>query len=438
MKLRLITSSAIVLTWLAGSVVAKPSCEEMIAEKEGTDLPKILDERDSLQKKLADLDSCAANFDAIPGMTTQLEELQNDQVRMDKLFGELEKKLDDLHSEIVTFTQQLDGQPDINAINVLITGLLKDRQTITQWPLRNGPEMQVLENKRNKLEDEINWLQTQIGNVSNWPDREQLNNLILEEDRLTLTLTKLQSRLTALKQDRSNPEYDVAEQLKKDGPQRVAALEISVQNLRNELDALQNEISGEEAKLGTTNSVIAELDNLLTERTTQFNTLKAQQTNSTSDLAGAQIEKSKLVPLLQSLEGQETVLNANAERLRQQTEATQSITDQLQASVAQKTEQVSSLDKQIESDSIAVEDLKARIDAANQSMALIRNKMATEFKPLSELKTVDNQIFALEDTIDGLDKEIDTLDMRVASAEGKLNRFTRACNREPACKAAIN
>jgi chromosome segregation ATPase len=304
--------------------------------------------------------------------------------------------------------------------------------------LRNGPELQGLENKRKELEAEITGLQTQIVNVGNWPDREQLNNLILEEDRLTLTLTKLQSRLTALKQDRSNPEYDVAEQLKKDGPQRVAALEISVQNLRNELDALQNEISGEEAKLGTRNSEIAELDNLLTERTTQFNALKAEQTNSTSDLAGAQIEKSKLVPLLQSLEGQETVLNANAERLRQQTEATQSITDQLQASVAQKTEQVSSLDKQIESDSIAVGDLKARIDAANQSMALIRNKMATEFKPLSELKTVDTQIFALEDTIDGLDKEIDTLDMRVASAEGKLNRFTRACNREPACKAAIN
>jgi len=43
----------------------------------------------------------------------------------------------------------------------------------------------------------------------------------------------------------------------------------------------------------------------------------------------------------------------------------------------------------------------------------------------------------LELTIEGLDKEIDNLDMRSAGAEGKLNRFTRACKREAACKSAL-
>ena len=40
--------------------------------------------------------------------------------------------------------------------------------------------------------------------------------------------------------------------------------------------------------------------------------------------------------------------------------------------------------------------------------------MSSEFKPLLEFQNVSNQVFALELTIDGLDKEIDNLDMRAA------------------------
>ena len=64
--------------------------------------------------------------------------------------------------------------------------------------------------------------------------------------------------------------------------------------------------------------------------------------------------------------------------------------------------------------------------------------MSIEFKPLLEFQNVSNQVFALELTIDGLDKEIDNLDMRAAGAEGKLNRFIRACKRKPACKSALS
>jgi hypothetical protein len=47
-------------------------------------------------------------------------------------------------------------------------------------------------------------------------------------------------------------------------------------------------------------------------------------------------------------------------------------------------------------------------------------------------------VFALELTIKGLDNEIENLDMRAAGAEGKMNRFIRACKREPACKNALS
>ena len=73
-----------------------------------------------------------------------------------------------------------------------------------------------------------------------------------------------------------------------------------------------------------------------------------------------------------------------------------------------------------------------------KDITAIRSQMSNEFKPLLEFQNVSNQVFALELTIDGLDKEIDNLDMRAAGAEGKMNPFIRACKREAACKSALN
>lgn len=64
--------------------------------------------------------------------------------------------------------------------------------------------------------------------------------------------------------------------------------------------------------------------------------------------------------------------------------------------------------------------------------------MGSDYKLLLDYQNINNQVFALELTIEGLDKEIDNLDMRSAGAEGKLNRFIRACKRKPACKSALN
>ena len=89
-------------------------------------------------------------------------------------------------------------------------------------------------------------------------------------------------------------------------------------------------------------------------------------------------------------------------------------------------------------DTESVASLQKRVDEANQNITAIRSQMSNEFKPLLEFQNVSNQVFALELTIDGLDKEIDNLDMRASGAEGKLNRFIRACKREPACKSALN
>ena len=437
MKVTLITSATIVMTWFAGSAMAQQSCDATIDIKSDKLKELNLSQQTALDQ-LSSLRNCASNYDETQNVNVKIEARQNEVDTLSQKMNVLADNLDNMLAEIVGLSQQSQGEVNPADVNAKLANRLAYREQVKTFPLRSSPEVQALVTEQSRIESEISALSSQLDDVDSWADREQLNDLALEEGRLTQAMTKLQSRLTALRQNRSNPEYDAAAQLQQDGPQRVSALKESVQGLQDQIVSLQDEIEGQEADLSEANNKYGELESLLGELTSQFDELKAQQTNSTKDLAGAQIEKNRLLPILQSLQSQETVLSTNLERMLPQAQATQAIVDQLQASVEQKTEQAASLDSQIENGSSLVAELEARIDAANQAITSIRNKMTTEYKPKSELENISNQVFALELTIGGLDKEIDNLDMRLVGAEGKLNRFIRACRREPACKAALS
>ena len=437
MKVTLIISAAIVMTWFAGSAMAQQSCDATIDIKSDKLKELNLSQQTALDQ-LSSLRNCASNYDETQSVNEKIEARQNEVATLSQKVNVLSENLDNMLSEIEGLSQQSQGEVNAADLNAKLADRLAYREQVKTFPLRNSPEVQALITEQSKLESEIAALSTQLDDVDSWADREQLNDLASEEDRLTQALTELQVRLNALRQNRSNPEYDAAAQLQQDGPQRVSALKESVQGLQDQIVSLQDEIEGQEADLSEANTKYGELESLLGELTSQFDELKAQQTNSTKDLAGAQIEKNRLLPILQSLQSQETVLSTNLERMLPQAQATQAIVDQLQASVEQKTEQAASLYSQIKNGSSIVAELEARIDAANQAITSIRNKMTSEYKPKSELENISNQVFALELTIGGLDKEIDNLDMRLVGAEGKLNRFIRACRREPACKAALS
>ena len=437
MKVTLITSATIMMTWFAGSAMAQQSCDATIDIKSDKLKELNLSQQTALDQ-LSSLRNCASNYDETQNVNVKIEARQNEVDTLSQKMNVLADNLDNMLAEIVGLSQQSQGEVNPADVNAKLANRLAYREQVKTFSLRSSPEVQALVTEQSRIESEITALSSQLDDVDSWADREQLNDLALEEGRLTQAMTKLQSRLTALRQNRSNPEYDAAAQLQQDGPQRVSALKESVQGLQDQIVSLQDEIEGQEADLSEANNKYGELESLLGELTSQFDELKAQQTNSTKDLAGAQIEKNRLLPILQSLQSQETVLSTNLERMLPQAQATQAIVDQLQASVEQKTEQAASLDSQIENGSSLVAELEARIDAANQAITSIRNKMTTEYKPKSELENISNQVFALELTIGGLDKEIDNLDMRLVGAEGKLNRFIRACRREPACKAALS
>ena len=437
MKVKLITSAAIVLTWFAGSVVAQQSCDATIDIKSDKLKGLNLSQQTALDE-LSSIRNCALNYDETQSVSGKIENRQNEFATLSQKVNVLADNLDNILAEIEGLSQQSQGESSVADLNAKLANRLAYREQVKTFPLRNSSEVQALENKQSRLESEIASLSTQLDDVDSWSDRDKLNDLALEERRLTQALTELQTRLTALRQNRSNPEYDAAAQLQQDGPQHVSALKESVQALRDQIAALQNEIAGQEADLNAANTSYDELESLLGDFISQFDELKSQQKNSTKDLAGAQIEKNRVVPILQSLEAQETVLSLNLERILPQAQATQAIVDQLQASVAQKTERANSLESKIENASDMVADLEVRIDAANQAITSIRNEMTTEYKLKSEVDNASNQVFALELTIGSLDKEIDNLDMLASGAEGKLNRFIRACRREPACKAALS
>ena len=56
----------------------------------------------------------------------------------------------------------------------------------------------------------------------------------------------------------------------------------------------------------------------------------------------------------------------------------------------------------------------------------------------SDADILEIQIFALQRTIEEGAEEIDDLSDAEAAADGRLQRFLRACKREPDCKDALN
>ena len=437
MRVQLITPTAIILSLFSSTLAAQQTCGEMIDGKRAQ-LGEIIEEA---QKALDDLSSarnCAAVFDEIQSTeensSRQVEELD----MLSQKIGALKSNLKNMVADIDEKIRQSDA-PNVQVdLNVILADRLAYREEVKNWQLRDNSEVQDIITELGIIESEIEALRTQMNTAENWPDRAQLDQLALQERELTQNLTQVQTRLNALRQDRSNPELDAASQLQDDGAQRVSALKDSVEGLLDQISGLELEISNQTSELKASNDRISDLDRELSVISNQYGALKGQQTNSTQDLASAQIEKNRLVPILQSLEAQEALLSTNLDRLLPQAQAIQAIVDQLQASVLEKSEQITELESQISKNTEQVTNLQERIDLANQSITDIRGDMASAYKPLSELQNVTNQVFALELTIDGLDKEIDNLDMRASGAEGKLNRFIRACKREPACKAALS
>ena len=437
MKTYQITALACILASWGGLGYAQNSCDALIAEKadqRNTLIEQIQDET----QKLSVARKCANNFDQVQKAEQDAGQRQADIDQLNAQIKTQQQKLRTLLADIADQVKQPNFAPVETDLNALLAERLAYREQVKTWPLRNSDQVVAISKDLQSIENEVQALRGQIDMMADWSDRADLDQQLAEERQLSRELADLQTRLTNLQQDRQNPDYQAAEQLQQDGPERVSALEDTVQGLLDQIATINQQISDQNTNLAEANVQLGQLDQSYKAAVAQFEELKSDQANSTAGLATAQIEKNRLGPILQDLQAQETVLKANLDRMIPQAQATRAIVDQLQAGVTEKSQQIAELDSKIAQDGQLVEELQARIDAANQAITNIRTNMANDYKPLLDYQNINNQVFALELTIEGLDKEIDNLDMRSAGAEGKLNRFIRACKREPACKSALN
>ena len=389
-------------------------------------------------QKLSSIKSCALDFD---NLVTAKNEIVTLEAELENLVGQISALKEDV-TAVVRQIQESSKLPENAAVetdfNQLLAERLAYRGQVKTWPLRGSAEITGLEAWIAKIIGDIAALQKRIDGVSDWQDRAVLNDLAASETELTQTLAEVQRKLTALAQKRSDPKYTTAQEFEAEGPGRASALGEAVEGLVRQIEQLERDIASEQTLIETATAQLQLLDAEVASLTSQLDTMKFSQSNSTEGLASAQIEKTRLSPILQDLRLQETFLSSELQRILPQAEATQSIVDQLASNVAEKTDQIVQLDRQLSVDTDSVLALQKRVDAANQDITAIRSQMSSEFKPLLEFENVSSQVFALELTIKGLDNEIDNLDMRAAGAEGKMNRFIRACKREPACKNALS
>jgi len=218
----------------------------------------------------------------------------------------------------------------------------------------------------------------------------------------------------------------------------VEALTVSIADTITEIRNIELSIKDEELKLNDIqeNQKIFLLQ--INENETILENLKKNQSNTTYGLAEIQSKKSKLQPELNNLKSKKIMLTMQLETMEPQLQATAEILSGIDISITKNSSAINDVKENVEILKVKKQSLEDRINLNNQRITKARSLMQNDYKPIADFENVKNQVFALEMTIENLNKQIDDMDSDVASSEGKLNRFERACRREPACKEALN
>lgn len=218
----------------------------------------------------------------------------------------------------------------------------------------------------------------------------------------------------------------------------VEALTGSIADTITEIKNIELSIKDEELKLNDIqeNQKIFLLQ--INENETILENLKKNQSNTTYGLAEIQSKKSKLQLELNNLKSKKIMLTMQLETMEPQLQATAEILSGIDISITKNSSAINGVKENVEILKVKKQSLEDRINLNNQRITKARSLMQNDYKPIADFENVKNQVFALEMTIENLNKQIDDMDSDVASSEGKLNRFERACRREPACKEALN
>ena len=104
----------------------------------------------------------------------------------------------------------------------------------------------------------------------------------------------------------------------------------------------------------------------------ELNSLKENQSASTSGLADVHMQKTQLQAELDTLEGKKVLLSLQVEQLAPQVQAADTVLSDLDASILKRSSQVTVLNKNISALKLQKEAFEKRINSNNQKITEIR------------------------------------------------------------------
>ena len=327
-------------------------------------------------------------------------------------------------------------QDDIEKISIELGDIMEEIESIRPWKDKASEDVkQTLERIRD-LRATAEDIKDNISSIESWPDKQSETDIKEEEKDLTARLTDLKVRDTSLKKDLEKS-ADL-EELVESGSEKLKALDATIEDINQNIIDLKKEYDIAVIDLNSKLAQIYNLDGMLKGSQENLTDLKELQSDLTSNLSGAQSRKSQLSPKLSELVGEKSFLEITVENLKSQTEATASINDDLEATYKYLLSEREVLTKRLNTLMPRIDDFENRISDANEKISEITTLMTNNYKQKSEMEMFLTQAFALEQTIESLAKQSQDLEESVFAAEGKLNRFERACKRKPDCKEALN
>ena len=388
------------------------------------------EEFDSLSKKKNELIVVLKSLNGFEVLEQHIKSKQCVKGQLGVKIGSLSQDI----NAILTSATTNSANSDLSETD-LITKLFDKITTMNTWAMRTDEEIIDLETRSTLSETAMLKIEKDLIETESWKTRADFEKPIqMKIDDLTKNLTDLQNRIVEL--DGEIARLEDLKKLANEGTSNIEALKSVIEeeiakktDLENSLNKLQNELNASISKALI--QEIEQLENLLEE-------LIQTKELSTSELAKNQTNKTNLEPRVVALNSEFDKLKEDEAKVLKEINATSSIVVELDTDFERLKSKEPDLRSQENELTLITNNLEQRLDQATEEITGLQSIISKDYISKSDADILEIQIFALQRTIEEGAEEIDDLSDAEAAADGRLQRFIRACKREPDCKDALN
>ena len=388
------------------------------------------EEFDSLSKKKNELIVVLKSLNGFEFLEKHIKSKQCVKGQLGVKIGSLSKDI----NAILTSATTNSANSDLSETD-LITKLFDKITTMNTWAMRTDEEIIDLETRSTLSETTMLKIEKDLIETESWKTRADFEKPIqMKIDDLTKNLTDLQNRIVEL--DGEIARLEDLKKLANEGTSNIEALKSVIEeeiakktDLENSLNKLQSELNASISKALI--QEIEQLENLLEE-------LIQTKELSTSELAKNQTNKTNLEPRVVALNSEFDKLKEDEAKVLKEINATSSIVVELDTDFERLKSKEPDLRSQENELTLITNNLEQRLDQATEEITGLQSIISKDYISKSDADILEIQIFALQRTIEEGAEEIDDLSDAEAAADGRLQRFLRACKREPDCKDALN